>query len=77
MFKSVINRLLIYLLVYPFCVFIIIKGYGMSFGASNYSNILHEYKIRLSGVVMLTMALVYLISDIAYQIKKVYFRNKD
>jgi hypothetical protein len=77
MIKNFINRLLIYVMVYPFCVFIIVKGYNMGFGSSSYTNILSEFKIRLSGIFMITIALVFLISDITKQIKKAFFKNKD
>ncbi|GAL88610.1 hypothetical protein JCM19538_3123 [Jejuia pallidilutea] len=46
-------------MVYPFCVFIIVKGYNMGFGSSSYTNILSEFKIRLSGIFIITIALVF------------------
>lgn len=72
-----LKNFLIRLLVYPFCVLIIVLGYKMSFGELHYSNSIYIQKARFFGVIGIGIALVYLISDIAYQIKKVLSKKKN
>lgn len=73
MLKNFITRLF----TYPFCVFIIIIGYHMSFDTPNYSNPLYSVKAKFYGVPGIIIASVYLISDLAYQIKNTFFKNRN
>ena len=68
---------LVRLVAYPFCVGITIVGYHMVFDTPNYSNPIYVTRAKLFGVIGIGMALIYLISDIAYQIKKTFFKPKD
>jgi hypothetical protein len=68
---------LVRLVAYPFCVVIIIFGYQMVFDTPQYSNPIYVSRAKFFGVIGIGMALVYLISDSAYQIKKTFFKPKD
>ena len=72
-----VKNFIVRLLVYPFCAFMIFWGYKMSFETSNYTNSIYFSRAKLSGIGLMIVATVYLVTDIAYQIKKVYFKKND
>ncbi len=66
MFKEIILRII----SYPFSFFIIYLGFQMIFDKLNYSYDFLRYKAVFSGVCLIMIALVYLISDIIMVFKK-------
>ena len=67
MFKKLILRIL----TYPFCFFIIYTGFQMVFDVPNYSFDYLKYKAVFSGVFLIIIALVYLISDLIIVFKRI------
>nr|WP_321236597.1 hypothetical protein [uncultured Psychroserpens sp.] len=49
----------------------------MSFDTPNYSNPIYISRAKLYGVFGIGIALIYLVSDIIYQVRKTFFKKKD
>jgi len=72
-----LKNFIVRLLVYPFCVVILVVSYKMVFDSSINSDSFYSAKGKFYGVFGIGIALVYLVSDIIYQIKKAFFDKKD
>ncbi len=66
MLKSILIRFL----AYPFCVFMICIGFQMIFETPNYKHEFLKSKAIISGVGLIIVALVYIITDIIIIVKK-------
>uniref|UniRef100_UPI00404A5155 hypothetical protein n=1 Tax=Gelidibacter sp. TaxID=2018083 RepID=UPI00404A5155 len=64
-----IKQFFIRLIAYPFCVFLIISGYHMVFDTPNYKIEYYKGKALFSGFLLILIAVIYIVFDIAIIIK--------